>query len=78
MNHSKLKSRLETQVITPNALDRKNVVMSLHYPNARLQQLQSGMAMIHLHDHYSTEIMPAYEAANMFARIKSKLKIREL
>jgi len=78
MKHEKLKSRLEAAVITPNALDRKNVAMSLHYPNARLQQLQPGMAIIHLHDHYTTETMPAYEAANMLARIKSKLKIREV
>lgn len=73
----KLKQRLEAKVTTPNALYRKNVIMSRHYPNIRLQRLQMGEAIIHLNDNYSTEIMPAYEAANMFDRLKNKLKIRE-
>lgn len=73
----KLKQRLEAKVTTPNALDRKNVIMSRHYPNIRLQRLQTGEAIIHLNDNYSTEIMPASEAANMFYRLKKKLKIRE-
>lgn len=55
---------------------REKILIERHYPDAKIIPLKSGGAYIELAQHVETMPMPAYEAAELFTRLSTKLKLR--
>ena len=72
----------DAPTITPEILKlrrengREKISIEPHYPGAKIIHLKSGGAYIELAQHVETMPMPAYEAAELFTRLSTKLKLR--
>ncbi len=72
----------DAPTITPDALKlrrengRAKILIEHHYPDAKIITLKSDDAYIELAKQVETMPMPAYEAAELFTRLSTKLKLR--
>ena len=81
-NNMKNTNYQDGPTITPEILKlrrengRSKILIERHYPDAKIIHLKSGGAYIELAKHVETMPMPAYEAAELFTRLSTKLKLR--